>query len=226
MDNHHINPALSTVKRHCDTRKGGVKAIIFDLGNVLIDFDHTIAAKRISRFTDRSPQEIFNLFFDSRLTGLFEEGRISPLEFFSKVKEMLNLKLDYAEFLPIWNEIFFLTEKNQAVYYLAKTLKNRYKMALLSNINILHFDYLKKHFSLFDAFHHIITSFESGFRKPHPSIYQKTFNILEVLPYNVFYTDDRAELAESACRLGIHGFTFKDIEQLKKDLLVSGIRIN
>ena len=208
MDNHHI------------------KAIIFDLGNVLIDFDHTIAAKRISGFTDKIPQEIFNLFFDSNLTSLFEEGRILPLEFFSKVKEMLNLKLDYAEFLPIWNEIFFLTKKNQAVYYLAKTLKNNYRMALLSNINILHLDYLKKNFSIFDAFHYIITSFELGFRKPHPSIYQKTLDILEVPPYNVFYTDDRAELIETACRLGIHGFTFKGIKQLKKDLLVSNIRIN
>ncbi len=203
-----------------------IEAIIFDLGNVLVDFDHTIAAKKISKFTTKSPQEIFNLFFDSELTGLFEEGKISPLEFFLKVKKMLNLKLDYEQFLSIWNEIFFLTEKNQAVYNLAKNLRNHYKIVLLSNINILHFDYLKKNFSVFDVFHHIITSFELGFRKPHPFIYQKTFNIIETLPHNIFYTDDRFELVESACRLGIHGFTFEGIEQLKKDLLVSGICIN
>jgi putative hydrolase of the HAD superfamily len=203
-----------------------IKAIIFDLGNVVIDFDHTIAAKRISRFTTKSPQEIFNLFFDSQLTGLFEEGKISSFEFFSRVREILNLKLDYEQFLPIWNDIFFLTEKNQAVYNLAKTLKKQYKIALLSNINILHFDYLKKNFSVFDAFHNIITSFESGFRKPHPFIYQKTSDILGALPYNIFYTDDRPELVESACRLGICGFIFKNISQLKKDLLGNGIRIN
>src|SRR4030042_11370 len=116
-----------------------IEAIIFDLGNVLIDFDHTIAAKKISAFTDKNPQEIFDLFFDSPLTGLFEEGKISPQEFFSEVKKTLNFKLDYAAFLPIWNEIFFLTEKNHAVYALAKTLRDRYKTALLSNINVLHF---------------------------------------------------------------------------------------
>jgi len=200
-----------------------IKAIIFDLGNVLVDFNHKRAAERISKFTDKSPQEIFNLFFDSELTGLFEEGRISPQEFFLKVKEMLNLKLDYDGFVPIWNGIFFLTEKNLAVYNLAKQLKNCYKLALLSNINILHFDYLKKKFPVFDAFHNIITSYEVGFRKPHPLIYKKTLSVLEASPNQVFYTDDRPELAESAKELGIRGFVFRGIEQLKKDLINSGI---
>ncbi len=205
----------------------GVKAIIFDLGNVLIDFDHTIAAKRISHFTDKSPQEIFNLFFDSELTGLFEEGRISPQVFFLKVKKTLNLKLDYDEFVPIWNEIFFLTKENLAVYNLARQLKSHYKLALVSNINILHFEYLKKKFAhLFDAFHNIITSYEVGARKPHPLIYQKTLDTLGSLPQNAFYVDDRAELVNIANQLGIRSFVFKDIEQLKKDLLDTGININ
>jgi len=203
-----------------------IKAVIFDLGNVLIDFDHTIAAKKISMFADKTPQEIFNLFFDSGLTALFEEGKIAPLNFFSEVKKILNLELGYNQFLPIWNEIFFLTEKNQAVYNLAKILKDHYKIALLSNINILHFDYLKKNFSVFDVFHNIITSFESGIRKPDPLIYKKTLDLLEAAPQNTFYTDDRAEFIERACNLGIRGFVFSGVEQLKKDLLGNGININ
>lgn len=203
-----------------------IKAVIFDLGNVLIDFDHTIAAKKISMFADKTPQEIFNLFFDSGLTDLFEEGKIAPLNFFSEVKKILNLELDYNQFLPIWNEIFFLTEKNQAVYNLAKILKDHYKIALLSNINVLHFEYLKKNFSVFDIFHNIVTSFEVGYRKPDPLIYKKTLDLLKATPQNTFYTDDRAELTEKACRLGIRGFVFRGIEQLKIDLLDSGININ
>jgi len=203
-----------------------IEAVIFDLGNVLVDFDHTIAAQRISAFTRKDPREIFNLFFDSELTGLFEEGKISSQKFFSRVQGMLNLKIDYAQFLPIWNEIFFLTEKNQAVYNLAKILKKHYKTALLSNINILHFAYLKRNFPIFDAFHNIVTSYEVGFRKPHPAIYEKTLHALEVSPDNVFYTDDRPELVESACRLGIRGFTFKGVEQLKKDFSGNGVNIN
>lgn len=226
MVNGRINPVRNPDLLVGGDISNGIKAIIFDLGNVLVDFNHMIAAERISRFSVKTPQEIFELFFDSELTGLFEEGKISSQEFFLKIKETLNLKLDYGRFLPIWNEIFFLSEKNHAVYDLARSLRKRYKIALLSNINILHFDYLKKNFPVFDAFHNVIASYESGFRKPHPSIYKETLNVLKACASEVFYTDDRVELIEGACRLGIRGFTFTGIEQLKKDLLGSGITIN
>ncbi len=196
-----------------------VKAIIFDLGNVLIDFDHTIAAKRISAFCDKSAEEIFALFFDSELTGLFEEGKISPQDFFLKIKETLNLKLEYDTFVSIWSEIFFLTKQNRCVYNLTQCLKEHYQVALLSNINSLHFGYLKKNFPVFDAFHHIIVSYEVGLRKPHPLIYQKTLEILNVSAQNAFYTDDRAELIEKAKDLGIKSFHFQNTEKLKADFL-------
>ncbi|MCM8781308.1 MAG: HAD family phosphatase [Candidatus Omnitrophica bacterium] len=205
----------------------GIKAIVFDLGNVLIDFDHYIAARRMSCFTNRDPKEIFDLFFDSELTGLFEEGKISPTDFFLKLKQALSFNdLSYEEFLPIWNEIFFLTDKNRQVYRLAKELKNYYKIALLSNINVLHFDYLKNKFTIFSPFETIITSFEVGVRKPHPLIYEKTLERLGITQPNcVFYTDDRPELVREAQRLGINSFTFQDVYQLEKDLRQLGIDI-
>ena len=204
-----------------------IQGIIFDLGNVLIDFDHTIAAKRISGFCSKSPEEIFNLFFDSNLTGLFEEGKIAPADFFLEVKKMLNLNLDYDRFLPIWNEIFFFSDKNREVYNLAKKLKNKYRLALLSNINTLHFDYVKKHFPIFDAFHVVVTSFELKVRKPEPYIYQKTLSALEISsPPHVFYTDDRKELIEKAAELGLKSFVFKTSQQLKLDLESVGVNLN
>jgi putative hydrolase of the HAD superfamily len=203
-----------------------IKAVIFDLGNVLIDFNHGIAAKRISEFSDKSVGEIYNLFFDSGLTALFESGRITPAEFFLRIRELLHLKLDYEKFLPVWNEIFFLSERNRAVYSLAKALRENYKLALLSNINILHFQYLKKTFPVFDAFHYFITSFELGCTKPDPQIYKKTLDILRVPAASVVYTDDRVELVQCASKLDIRSFVFKDVEQLKKDLSSAGININ
>jgi HAD superfamily hydrolase (TIGR01509 family) len=201
-----------------------IRAVIFDLGNVLIDVDHKISARRISRFTDKTPQEIFDFFFDSELTGLFEEGKISGEDFFLKIKETLKAEIGYAEFLPIWNEIFFLHEDNRAVYNLAKDLKNQYRLALLSNTNILHFDYLKKNFPIFDPFDHLIVSFEVGFRKPHHRIYHQALELLGVMPEETFYTDDRRELIQAANSLGISGFVFEGAKRLEKDLRDSGIK--
>lgn len=201
-----------------------IRAVIFDLGNVLVDFDHMIAARRICAFTEKTPAEMYGLFFDSELTGLFEEGKISPQGFFAQVKKLLGLNLSFDEFLPIWNEIFFLSEKNRSVYDIAKKLKANYKVALLSNVNILHFDYLKKEFPVFDAFHQIFTSYEAGLRKPHPVIYQNALSALGEEPPFVFYTDDRQDLINEAARLGIRAFQFTTIEKLKEDLNSVGAR--
>jgi FMN phosphatase YigB (HAD superfamily) len=210
---------LTDKEESCD-----IKAVIFDLGNVLVDFDHRLASESISHFTDRPPEDIFNLFFDSKLTGLFEEGKISPRQFFAEVRNTLNLKINYYQFVPIWNEIFFFTEKNLGVYKLACNLKSIYKFAVLSNINILHLEYIKRTFPILNALQ-IIASYELGLRKPHVEIYQKVLQMLGVASHNVFYADDRAELVEIARRLGMRSFIFKDVEGLKNNLINTGINI-
>ena len=202
-----------------------IRTILVDLGNVLIDFDHTIAAKRISQFCGKTPQEIFDLFFASDVTMRFEAGTISPQEFYLGVKEMLDLRLSFDSFVPIWNDIFFLTAKNRAAYSLMNTLKDNYRVALISNINVLHYEYLQKRYPVFNVFHEVFTSCALGCVKPDHAIYRKTLEALGSEPQDVFYTDDREDLVESARQLGIHGFVFKDVETLKADLLGAGVTI-
>jgi len=204
----------------------GIEVLIFDLGNVLIDFDHTIAAKRISSFCDKSPQQIFDLFFASDITTIFEEGKIPASDFYLRVKEMLGLRLDYDSFVSIWNDIFFLSAKNRLLYSLINGLKGHYKTALISNINTLHYEYVKERFPVFGVFHKVFTSFEVGAIKPSHLIYKKSLEALGAKPESVFYTDDRVELVESARELGIKGFPFTSVEQLKKDLSASGVNVN
>lgn len=195
-----------------------IKVVLCDLGNVLVDFNHKRAAQRISGFCARSPLEIYNLFFDSQVTVAFEEGKISPQEFYSKVKEMLDLKLSYDSFVPIWNDIFFLSAGNRKVYALLNKLRADYQTALLSNINILHYEYLKKNFPVFDVFHNRFLSYELGLAKPDKLIYQKVISSLGVSAEEIFYMDDRPELIESASGLGIRGFVFRDVPGLLRDL--------
>ena len=159
-----------------------IQILAFDLGNVLVDFDHTVAAKRIAHFCDKSPKEIFSLFFNSDITSLFEQGKVSPQEFYLKVKEMLGLKLSFESFVPIWNEVFMLSPKNRAVYSLINNLRSRYKVILISNTNILHFEYLKTKFPVFNVFHEIFISYALGLIKPDPLIYKTVVEKLKVMP--------------------------------------------
>ena len=200
-----------------------IKVIVFDLGRVLVDFDHQIAAEKISQLTPKSPQQIYDLFFDSQLIQSFERGNISAENFFASVSQILGLRISYEQFISIWNQIFFLSEDNKSVYALGKSLRNSYRLALLSNINVLHLEYLKLNFPIFDIFSDIFASCEMGFIKPEPEIYRKVISHLGVLPEEIFYVDDRPELIEEASKLGIRGFVFKGASQLKADLNSCGI---
>lgn len=203
-----------------------IRALLFDLGNVLIDFDLKPAVVRISHFCSKSPNEILGLFLDSCITTSFEKGKLSPVEFYEQTKEMLDLKLSYESFVPIWNEIFFFSSKNRAVYHILNLLKRNYRVFLLSNTNILHYLYIKNSFPVFNVFEKLFLSFEIGAAKPDKIIYKKVVEDLGVLPENIFYTDDRPELVNSASELGIKSFVFTSAKQLIKDLSSLNIVLN
>lgn len=192
----------------------------------MIDFDHRIAARRISSFTSKSEEEAFRLFFDSGLTGSFEEGRLSPVEFFRGVREALGADVDYTAFKDIWNGIFFVSDKNRAVIELCRRLRASLRLGLVTNINSLHFEQVKTMLPpLEEVFHAVVTSFECGVRKPHPSIYQQALKRLRLSADRVFYTDDRPELVAGARELGIRGTVFTGRSALEEELRAAGVSI-
>jgi len=195
-----------------------IKVLLFDLGRVLVDFDHSRSAKRIAAFCAKTPKEIYELFFESGVTAKFESGKITPQDFYLQVKEMLDLKLSYASFEPIWNDIFFLSAKNRSVFGLVNNLRANYKTAMLSNINVLHYEYLKNNFPVFEVFDKVFLSFQLGLIKPDKEIYNLVIRQLKVNAQEIFYTDDRPELVESARSLGIRGCVFTNFNQLFSDL--------
>lgn len=203
-----------------------IKVVLCDLGKVLVDFDHKRSAQRISGFCAKTPLEIYNLFFDSQVTVAFEEGKIGPQEFYSRVKEMLGLKLSYDSFVPIWNDIFFLSTGNRKVYSLLNRLKADYRTAMLSNINILHYEYLNKNFPVFGIFDEVFLSFKMGTIKPDKKIYETVVQQLAVAPHEIFYVDDRPELVQSAKTLGFKGSVFTDFKSFLRDLAECGITVS
>lgn len=203
--------------------ENNIKAIIFDLGNVLVGFDHRIAVRRILKHTSKSEREIYDLFFDSGLTREFEKGKITPGEFFRQAKSLLELKLRFQEFLPIWNEIFFSKPETEEFIV---SLNSGLKLVLLSNINKLHYDYIRNAFSSSIALFgpgNVIPSYITGFIKPEREIYdlaiRKTGRGIE----NIVYVDDRRDLVEAARGYGLRAIQFQNIEELKQDFRDLGI---
>ncbi len=202
-----------------------VRQIIFDLGKVLIDYDHRVAAEKIATRAKRPADEILERFYRSKLTLWLDQGKIEPEAFYGKIRQRLRLKLTYEEFIPIWNEVFTFTPDNRRVYELALALKPRFTLSILSNTNKLHLGYVRSAFPVFGAFHRVFASCEMGYVKPQPKIYSLCLRELGARPAEVFYTDDNPDFIEKARTMGFRAFVYAGPAQLEKDLSRCGITL-
>jgi len=201
--------------------KNKYEAIFCDLGNVLVNFDHRIAVRKILSLTDKHEEDIYQLFFDSGLTKDYEEGKISSSDFFKKVRDSLQLDLGDEILLPIWNDIFFETPLNKKIQDFLIEMKERYKQVMISNINETHYEFLAKKMPVFQVFDKRILSYEIGFRKPAKEIYDVALKSVNILASEAFYVDDRVDLIEAASRFGIKGIAFNGeaaLENIIKEL--------
>lgn len=204
-----------------------IKLFVFDLGNVILPFEHRqIATKLHSRSANKaalSPEYIFDVMFDFEkgLVNPYEEGLMSSLEFFYELKHRFHLDMDMEIFANIWNPIFGeAPEVNEAILYLKE---KGYPLFLLSNTNELHFSYIAEKYPVIHNFDEWILSFEVGTKKPGQRIYEAIFEKMDVRPGEVFYIDDISRYVEKAKMMGIDGMVFESADQLWELIRKNGI---
>jgi FMN phosphatase YigB (HAD superfamily) len=203
-----------------------IEVIFYDLGNVILPFNHYQIAEKLSQFSQRiefrDPAKIFSYLFDFEKGAVngYEVGKVSSLEFFQSLKGFLQLSLSFEEFIPIWNDIFL---ENQEVSQIILSQKGKWKLGLLSNTNPLHFDYVLSKFPVIRVFDQWILSHEVGFKKPAIEIYQKAIAWAKVEPRKILFIDDMKNHVEVAVSLGMQGIHFISAEQLKEE---SSLKLN
>jgi FMN phosphatase YigB (HAD superfamily) len=198
-----------------------IEVTIFDLGNVILPFNHYQIAGKLSRFAQKKefqdPQRIFSYLFDFEKGAIndFDVGKVSPPEFFRSVKQYIGLSISFEEFIPIWNDIFV---EDQEVSKIILSLKGRWRLGLLSNTDPLHFNYILSKFPLIRTFDKWILSYEVGYKKPAIEIFQKAIEWAAVEPEKILFIDDMKNHVEVAASLGMQGIHFTSAHQLEKEL--------
>jgi len=198
-----------------------IEVLLFDLGNVILPFNHYQIAEKLARFSDRKewsdPPRIFSYLFDRQEGAVndYETGKVSSIEFFNQVKERFKLIMTFDTFVPIWNEIF---AENRDVSELIHFLKGKKRLGLLSNTNPLHFKYALSTYPVLNLFDKWILSHEVGFKKPAVEIFLKAMEWASVPPMAILFIDDIKEHVEVAASLGIQAIHFVSAQQLRREL--------
>ena len=197
------------------------KALIFDLGKVLIHFDFQRSYREMEAVCPYPATEIPQRLRPTGLVERFETGLIDPQDFVAELSRILDLNVDYETFCRIFNGIFtdpLIPES------MIEGLAARHRMVILSNTNAIHFEMLRKSFPALRHFHDLVLSYEVKAMKPQPEIYRAALDRAGCHPSECFYTDDIAEYVEGARRLGIDAEQFESAEKLERDLHARGIR--
>ena len=198
------------------------KAVIFDLGRVLINFDFKRGYQALEGLCPYRAADI-----PARLSGdlvpRFETGMIEPRDFVAQMSARLDLNIEYDRFCQIWSSIFTETLVPESML---EGLAQRYRLIMLSNTNAIHFEAIREIYGtgLLRHFHDLVLSYEVKAMKPQPEIFQAAITRAGCRPEECFYTDDIAVFVTAARDLGIDAVQFLSVEQLQQDLAARGIR--
>jgi FMN phosphatase YigB (HAD superfamily) len=193
-----------------------IKAVIFDLGRVIVPFDFRRGYARIEALTGIPAAEVPARIRPTGLVERFESGQIEPREFVRQLSAVLGLNCTYEEFCELWSSIFLAG--TLVPEELLQSIAARYRLILLSNTNAIHFEMLRARYPLLRHFHALVLSHEVGAMKPSPLIYQAAVEAAGCLAEECFFTDDIAEYVEGARRHGIDAVQFESAAQIEAEL--------
>jgi len=196
------------------------RAIIFDLGKVLVHFDFKRGYQALEGLCPHTAADIPRRLAGTGLVERFETGLVEPRDFVDQFTRILDLNVDYDRFCDIWSCIFTDTLIPEPII---EGLAARYRLLLLSNTNAIHFEMIRRNYPLLRHFHSLVLSYEVKAMKPDPAIYRAALDRAGCRPEECFYTDDIGEYVEGARRMGIDAVQFRGADALQQDLRTRGI---
>ena len=193
-----------------------INTVIFDLGNVLIDWDPRYLYRKLFNtddevewFLENICDQDWNLKHDSG--QLFSQGIFEKSKNFPEHIELI--KAWYQR----WEEMLGGTI-DESVKILSELKEKRVFLYILSNWSAETYPIAEERFDFLSWFDGKIISGEEGIVKPDLAIYKLLIKRYNLNPHQTVFIDDKEENIKSAQLLGIHGIHFQNCPKLRQDL--------
>jgi len=202
-----------------------LRAIIFDIGRVLVRIDLRRVQAGLAQGLSLTPKELWSAIGkDPRWTD-WQEGRISPHDWHLHLCQRLGIALNFEQFTTVWNYAF--DPQPMQPLRLFEELSKRYRLALLSNTDPIHVAYLEATYDFYQYFPkgQRIYSCMVGASKPDPLIYREAVRAVRVRAGEAVFIDDIAANVEAARQLGLSGIHYQSPQQLLQAFAGLGIQV-
>lgn len=192
------------------------KNIIFDLGNVLLDFKPEEYLKTKIVEVDKI-SEIHKELFQSEEWVMLDRGTITEEEAkriiiknSNKNEHLINLAFEN------WYEL--LTPIEESVKVLKELKDAKHKVYFLSNFHLLAFEYVTQRYDFFNLFDGGIVSYKEKLIKPEDGIYKRIIEEYQINPEESIFIDDSHGNIEGARKLNFETILFKNSKDLREKL--------
>ena len=197
------------------------KAVVFDLGKVLVDFDYSIAARKVAARSSKPLSHLKELLSTSPLIVQYELGHVSRGEFYAQIRDTVGFRGTIEEFGGYFADIF--TEIPIMAGLPAQLRARGIPTYIFSNTNDLAVEHIERNFPFFKNFDGYIYSYEVRSMKPDAAIYEAMEKMCGRSGGDIVYLDDRPENIAAGSRRGWRAFVHETPEKSRDILARAGL---
>ena len=207
---------ISSENRNIEN-KSEIKNLIIDLGGVCYQIEiyrtyHDLM--KISTQPFRDIDDEFEQILDMEPFKLYETGKISTDEFIQSVKRIFHLNAEDTRIMSAWNKLLIGMFPYAIPTIL--TLRSKFKIYLLSNINDLHYNRVYRECKeLYSYFNKTYFSHHIQQRKPDAAAFEFILNDAKIKPEETLFIDDSLRNLKSAESLGMGTFHINSVYSLQ-----------
>lgn len=199
-----------------------IKAILFDFGNVLIEWDPRHVYRRYFPNDEAAMEQFFQEVNFMEWNAQQDKGR----PFVEGIAVLSREFPQYADLIQAYHDNWTesIGSSLQGTVEVMKQLKQSgYFLYGLSNWSAETFPLVRHKFVFFELLDDIILSGEVGQIKPHPEIYRIALKRIGRPASECLFIDDSLANIEQARKMGFVVIHFQSPEQLESELKASGL---
>lgn len=193
-----------------------IKAIIFDLGGVLVRTADFSPREQLAARLGMSRAELEDFIFGGESGEKAQRGEITAVEHWENLYHKLNYPAE--EFRFIVDEFFRQDQLDDELVDYVRRLHKTYKTALLSNAWDDQREVIAERWHIEDAFDVIISSSKVGMVKPDRRIFELTLERLGSEACQTIFVDDMTSNVEGARAIGMQAIQFLAVVQVRRDI--------
>jgi FMN phosphatase YigB (HAD superfamily) len=198
------------------------RAILFDLGGVLLHVDFHRALEAWAPYSRLPPERLRESFSHDEPYQLHEIGALPADGYFMHLRQELALECDTDTVQAGFNAVF-LGEIEETVRLL-DAARARVPCYAISNTNAVHVAEIERAFpQLLPRFTRVFASHEIGHRKPHRKAFEHVLEAIGVPPAEVLLFDDLIANVEGARALGLQAVLVRSPEDVREALQERGL---